>query len=174
MDKAEIGKILVIHDLGTEMAASIFEDCGDDVMLFQAHGGIKACVGCFGCWVKTPGKCVIKDDAYKLPGMLARCKRVILVSENCYGGPSPLVKRALDRSIGYMMPFFRLINDEMHHTMRYEQCISLKACYYGENISSQEKILAQDILKANAINFGAVCEGVEFYASPVGMRGVTV
>lgn len=27
---------------------------------------IANCVGCFGCWTKTPGKCVIRDDATEI------------------------------------------------------------------------------------------------------------
>ena len=33
---------------------------------------IANCVGCFGCWTKTPGKCFIRDDASKIknPGLI--------------------------------------------------------------------------------------------------------
>ena len=32
---------------------------------------ISNCVGCFGCWTRTPGKCVIRDDATKVYPLIA-------------------------------------------------------------------------------------------------------
>ncbi|MDU2663418.1 MAG: flavodoxin family protein, partial [Clostridium perfringens] len=33
---------------------------------------ISNCIGCFGCWTKTPGKCVIRDDAVKVYPIIAK------------------------------------------------------------------------------------------------------
>ena len=43
--------------------------------LSQLH--IANCVGCFGCWVKTPGKCVIRDDAVRVYPRIAESSRVL-------------------------------------------------------------------------------------------------
>lgn len=34
----------------------------DAEIIDVAKAGIKPCLGCFACWNKTPGKCVITDD----------------------------------------------------------------------------------------------------------------
>lgn len=44
------------------------------------------CVGCFGCWTKTPGRCVIRDDAVKVYPLIAESERVMYVSRVKYGG----------------------------------------------------------------------------------------
>lgn len=40
---------------------------------------IKNRVGCFGCWTKTPGKCVIRDDATTIYPLIASSNRVIYI-----------------------------------------------------------------------------------------------
>ena len=39
---------------------------------------IANCVGCFGCWTKTPGRCVIRDDAVRVYPLIARSEQVLL------------------------------------------------------------------------------------------------
>jgi multimeric flavodoxin WrbA len=44
--------------------------------VFLAKKDIKPCRGCFSCWIKTPGKCVIKDD---MAGLLEKIKDVDII-----------------------------------------------------------------------------------------------
>ena len=46
---------------------------------------IANCVGCFGCWTKTPGRCVIRDDAVKVYPLIAGSEAVLYVSRIRYG-----------------------------------------------------------------------------------------
>lgn len=42
------------------------------------------CVGCFGCWTRTPGKCVIRDDAVKVYPLIAESNEVMYISHIKY------------------------------------------------------------------------------------------
>ncbi len=78
------------------------------------------CVGCFGCWIKTPGVCVIHDGCELTGRDLSKCSELILVSRCVYGCTSPFVKNVLDRAISYIHPYFAVRGGEMHHRRRYE------------------------------------------------------
>jgi len=146
---------LLIHDLDEKDERQLKYAVPESVILFSAKPRVKPCVGCFGCWIKTPGRCVIKDRCWDSPAMMAAGRELILVSRNVYGGFSPEVKAVLDRSIGYMMPFFRYVGSEMHHTARYDNPLTLTAHFYGEGISEGERGIARRLVKANAVNLGA-------------------
>ena len=75
-------------------------------MIILRRQTIHPCIGCFGCWVKTPGKCVI-HDGYEDTGIdMSKCGELILIGRCCYGGESPFVKMVQDRALSYIHPDF--------------------------------------------------------------------
>lgn len=157
-----MANILVLQDIDTN---GLDLDM-DKYAVFQASPEVKPCVGCFGCWVKTPGKCVINDSdsdfAIKMPHM----REIVIISELVFGGLSPNIKAVLDRSIGFILPFFCNVGGEMHHKQRYENRPNIRYLFYAKSISDGEKATAQKLVKANAINLGADKFSAEFYNSP--------
>lgn len=111
---------LLIHDLNNEEFQELFTKQMSETMIISDNGTIRHCIGCFGCWVKTPAACVIRDDYGDMGENLSKCKDLIIISKCCYGGLSPFVKNVLDRSISYIHPYFVTRNGEMHHRRRYK------------------------------------------------------
>ncbi len=162
---------LLIHDLDTDEFQKLFPNLSGKTMVISDNGTIQQCIGCFGCWVKTPAACVIRDEYGDMGELLSRCKELILISKCYYGGFSPFVKNVLDRSISYIHPYFVIRNGEMHHRRRYNNKIDLQVWFYGENITEKEKLTAQKLVKANAINLDCKVDKVIFFNSIAEMEG---
>jgi len=140
----------------------------------QPQKKIHFCAGCFGCWIQTPGRCVM-PDGYDLTGaLLAQCSEVILVSRCCYGSVSPFVKAVLDRGLSYLHPDFEIRRGEMHHKLRYENHLLLSAHLYGENITDEEKETARKLLESNADNYDGSVKQLCFYRSAEELAGVSL
>lgn len=112
---------------------------------------ITNCVGCFGCWTKTPGKCVIRDDAVKVYPLIAKSDRVMYISRTKYGGYDTIMKTMLERAIPIQKAFIRLVNGETHHVQRDVLPKSATIIAYGE-ISGEEKEIFKDLISRNAYN----------------------
>lgn len=96
-------------------------DLGDreDLVCFDlSRMRIAPCVGCFGCWTRTPGRCVIRDDAVQVYPRLAESDAVLYVSRVRYGGYDLPVKTMLERAIPVQQAFIRLLDGETHHVQR--------------------------------------------------------
>jgi len=153
---------MIIHDLPEEQFNFLFPDEIEDILIVSDDGTINKCIGCFGCWIKTPGVCVIKDKYKNMGELLSKSEEEIIISKCFYGGFSPFVKNVMDRSISYVHPYSKRRNGEMHHKPRYDHHIEMKVWFYRENITDQEKLTANELIKANSINLACNYSGVSY------------
>ena len=112
---------------------------------------ITNCVGCFGCWVKTPGKCVIRDDATKVYPLIAKSDSVIYVSHIRYGGYDTIMKTMLERAIPIQKAFIRLHHGETHHVQREVVEKDAVIIAYGVHSKEEQKLFTR-LVKRNAEN----------------------
>jgi multimeric flavodoxin WrbA len=80
---------------------------------------LKGCSGCFGCWVKTPGECVKRDQSTQVCRAIVNSDLLLLASPITMGFTSSLLKRAIDQSISLLHPYIVVEGGEMHHRPRY-------------------------------------------------------
>ncbi len=116
---------------------------------------IAYCKGCFDCWVKTPGLCTTRDGAGAVTRALARSDLVVLLSPITFGGYSSELKKALDRSIGIVSPFFMRFDGEVHHRARYARYPALLGIGVSEDRDPEEMQIFARLVGRNAINFHA-------------------
>lgn len=128
---------MIVHDLQDPEALDRLT-ADPENWVIGGEVAIRHCTGCFGCWVRTPGTCVLKDAYPHLGEQLAACDEFILISRCTYGGYSPIVCNVLNRTLSYVLPYFESRNGETHHRPRYEQTLTFTVFFYGEDIMQLE------------------------------------
>ena len=155
---------LIIHDLSEEQceAAGIHNLFPSEYIVVNSRGNIHYCIGCFGCWFKTPGRCIIKDDYQEMGERLAKAEELIIISKASFGSYSSYVKNVLDRSISYVSPYFEIRKGEMHHRERYHKNLTISALFYGSDMTEMEKQTSKKLVEANALNLNGTVGKVLF------------
>jgi len=110
------------------------------------------CTGCFGCWTRTPGKCVQKDDAHMLCRAVMASDLMVIISPVTFGGYSSSLKGAMDRVIGLVLPFFTVIRGEVHHKPRYDRIPAMAALGVSLGECQACPALFETLLYRNAVN----------------------
>ncbi|MDR1148084.1 MAG: hypothetical protein LBK66_05580 [Spirochaetaceae bacterium] len=142
---------VLVHDLN-EQDFALLGIAENDFEIINANGPFAPCMGCFYCWLKTPGICKISDGLRNIGSLMGNSKEIILISQNCYGGYSEPVKKVIDRSISTSLPFFTYRSGTMRHRRRYNvDQKRLTVFLYGDFLET-EKITAQLIVEANQSN----------------------
>lgn len=94
--------------------------------VFLAKKEINPCRGCFSCWLKTPGECVIKDDMAELLKKFAGSDIVVFATPLYVDNVTGIMKNFMDRLIPGGDPHFEKDEGgECAHIMRSEKRVKL-------------------------------------------------
>lgn len=74
--------------------------------IFLAKKKIHYCLGCFTCWIKTPGRCGIQDDMAELLPKVTASDIVVFATPLYVDNVSGLMKNFMDRMIPVADPHF--------------------------------------------------------------------
>lgn len=113
---------------------------------------IRRCRGCFGCWVKTPGECIVNDDSQQIRHAVISADIVVLLTPVVFGGYSGLLKRMIDKIIPLVLPFFTRYDGEIHHLPRYSKFPSFIGFGYSDTRRPDEFICFRQLVERNALN----------------------
>lgn len=155
---------VIIHDFGKamdQMVKKVFAK-EEDVTVISDDGTIKDCLGCFGCWLKTPGQCILTDDYQTMGALLGKASSLLILSKCTYGTYSPFIRNVLDRSLSYVHPDFTKREGEIHHKLRYSNRVQLTVFFYGNTTLEEEKT-AKEIVHGNAVNFNFIIKYIKFF-----------
>ena len=113
---------------------------------------IAPCLGCFGCWQRTPGVCVIDDAGREVARLAARCDLLVFFTRITFGGYSSELKKAVDRLIPNISPFFTRVGGEVHHRLRYAGAPRLLAVGLAAGPDEEAEGIFRELVERNAIN----------------------
>ena len=114
---------------------------------------ITACIGCWNCWLKTPGQCVMKDEMATSYVDYVKSDTVILLMDTAQGFINHLSKAFFDRTIPHYLPYIEIVDSECHHVARYKRYPDLVFYYDTEGLRNEEEQVIEDYLYRTAYHF---------------------
>lgn len=98
------------------------------------------CIGCFRCWIKTPGVCIFTDDQVEIIKKYVAADLVIMASPLIMGFTSSLLKKSCDRIIPILLPYIDGSSGECRHFLRYAPPPRLGVWYAEEEDTDQRDL----------------------------------
>jgi len=79
------------------------------------------CVGCWGCWAKTPGECISQDASREIDRAVINSDFTLWAAPLKMGYPAARLKMAMDKHIPLIHPYMVVDQGEAHHRKRYDR-----------------------------------------------------
>jgi hypothetical protein len=129
---------------------------------------IQYCTGCFGCWVKTPGECVVADESREVCRAAIHSDLVLWASPVIMGFYSALLKKAADKYIPLLHPYTVVDQGEAHHLARYDRYpLAGLLLEKGSGTDEEDIEIISQIHRRTALNFKTTVPFVRLTTDPV-------
>lgn len=137
-----------------KLVDTFFHDQGFETELISiGRIDLASCKGCFGCWIKKPGECVMNDMMAQINQKFVNSDEVVYLSPVIFGQFSANIKNAIDRWLPNILPFFETRPDgSTMHPSRYDASPRVLMIGYGDELSAEDRQLFIDITKKHRGN----------------------
>ena len=115
---------------------------------------ISYCIGCFGCWVKSPGECRSEDESLIVSRAYINSDFVLWASPVIMGFYSALLKKVTDKFIQLVEPYMVFVDGESRHVARYDRYpLAGLLLEKGLDADDEDISIIADTHKNTALNF---------------------
>lgn len=134
------------------LAAGLSARGGEVRRLVLRDLSIAQCRGCFRCWTRTPGRCAIRDDAEEVLRAHVAADVVVKASPIVMGMTTSLSRRATERMLPILHPWFESVEGELHHRARYPRRPLLSLVHDGAGLDADDEALLELLHRRMATN----------------------
>jgi len=129
---------------------------GAEVSRFRPGAlALAPCQGDFDCWVTTPGVCRADDEGRDIARAVHDADVVVYLTPLTFGGYAWGLKRAVDRLIGLVEPFFQRREGLTHHSRRYQAYPAMLFVGWEERPGPEAREVFAELTRGNALNLCA-------------------
>ena len=129
---------------------------------------IRYCIGCWGCWLKTPGECIVADGSRDICREYIHSDLALFASPVFMGFTSALLKKAHDKLLPLILPYFELVQNEVHHVARYDKYpLTALLLEKGKDTDEEDIKIISDIYRRDAINLKTPFSFTKLTSNPV-------
>ena len=145
------------EDIRVQLCASLKQKGFETEEISVGRGELAHCTGCFGCWVKTPGECVMRDGIVRINRASMGSDAVFYLAPVVFGQFSANMANVINRWLPNMLPFFITRPDgSTMHPPRYESYPEQVFIGYGDSVSDGDAQLFTDIIQKHRSNVMAL------------------
>ena len=134
-----------------ELAVKLSAQGHKTVMFQLRERKVEFCIGCYACWLKTPGICIHKDDMPEILREYVGSDLVIYASPLIMGDITHLLKTVRERLLPTILPYLCIKGNRMQHPKRYDKTPST-ALLLGEDENPADLEIVREIFTAAKMN----------------------